>query len=111
MNMIHWIVSHTNPKEMTLISVSGIEFDTLRVKEFQEMYHWPQLVITMEKPFIKPNRKENSRDILKSWVKEPAKFRTILSLVYKMKIPWKAYQYLVMFSWHLYGQERKNTFP
>ena len=55
----------------------------------------------MEKPFSKLSSSANSRDILKSWVKEPAKFRTTPNLVYKMKILQKAHQYLVIFACHL----------
>ena len=73
-NIIHWIFSHTDPEMMVLSSVSRIKFATFGAKEFQEMYHFPQLVITMDTPFTKPNNSVNSRDILKSWVKESYKF-------------------------------------
>lgn len=101
-DMIHWIVLHTNPETTMLRSASRIELATFRVKDYQVMYHFPQLMITMEKPFNTRNN-ANSRGILKSWVKEPAKFRTKPSLVYKMKILQKAYQYLVIFACDLYG--------
>ena len=70
-----------------------------------------KLVITMETPFSLPNSNANSRDILKNWVKEPAKFRMIPNQIYKTKILWEAYQYLVIFAYRLYGQEGTETFP
>ena len=74
--MIHWIVSHNDPETMALSTASGTYFSTFRAKDFQEMYHLPQLVITMEKPFNRPNNSAKSRDILKRWAKETAKFKT-----------------------------------
>ena len=102
-DMIHWIVSHTDPEKMVLKSVSGTQLATFRVKDFWEMYHLPHPLIMMEKPFSRPNSSANSRDILKSWVKEPTKFRTTPSQVYKTKILWNAYEFLVIFACHLYG--------
>ena len=104
-NMIHWIVSHIDLDMMMLSSVSRIELATFRAKDFQEMYHLPQPVITMEKPFMKTSSSANSRDILKSWAKELAKFRTTPIQVYKMKRLQKAYHYLVIFAHQLCGQE------
>jgi len=48
---------------------------------------------------------------LKNWVKEPAKFNMTPNQNYKMKILQKAYQYLVIFTCRLYGQESMETFP
>jgi len=76
MDMIHWIVLHTDPVTMVLRSISGIALPTFREKDFQEMYHLLQPVIMMDTPFTRPNNNENSRDILKRWVKEPSNFRT-----------------------------------
>lgn len=84
--MIHYIVSQTNPKTMVLRSVSGTQLDTFGAKDFQEMYHFPQPVIIMDTPFTRSSSDANSRDILKSWVKNPSKFRTTPSQVYKMNI-------------------------
>ena len=75
------------------------------------MYHFPKPMITMETPFSIPSSNANSSDILKSWVKEPAKFRMTPNQIYKMKILRKAYQYLVIFACCLYGQESTKTFP
>ena len=66
-DMIHWIVSHTDPKTMVLSNFSTTQLATLRVKNFQETYHLPQSVITMDTPFPRPNNNANLRDILKSW--------------------------------------------
>jgi len=66
-DMIHWIVSHTDPKKMVLISISGIEIATFRAQVFQQMYHFPKPVIIMETPFSIPINSANSMDILKSW--------------------------------------------
>ena len=65
----------------------------------------------METPFNLPNNNANSRDILKNWLKELARFRMTPNQIYKTKILWKAYQYLVIFSCQLYGQESTKTFP
>ena len=51
----------------------------------------------MEKHFTKPSNNKNSRDILKSCVKDPAKFKTTPNPIYKTNILWKAYQYLVIY--------------
>lgn len=67
-------------------------------------------VITMETPFNIPNSNANSKDILKNWVKELTKFRMTPNQVYKMKILLKAYQDLVIFACHFYGQESTETF-
>lgn len=74
-DMIHWIVSHTDPETMTLRSVSGTEIATFREQDYQQMYHLSKPVITMETPFSIPNNNANSSNILKNWVKELAKFR------------------------------------
>lgn len=98
MDMIHWIVSHIDPKMMTLTSVSMMEISTFRAYDYGEMCHVSKPLITMETPFNIPSNNANSRDILKNWVKELVKFRMTPNQVYKEKILWKAYQYLVIFS-------------
>lgn len=109
-NMIHWIVLHTDSETMVLSNVNGTKPFTFKAENFQEMYHLPQLVITMDAPFTNPNSSANSRDILKSWVREPTKFRTTPNQVYKTKILRKAYQFLVVFACCLYNQESTKTF-
>jgi hypothetical protein len=37
-DMIHWIVSHTDPETMTLSSVSGTKIATFRAQDYDEMY-------------------------------------------------------------------------
>lgn len=103
-DMLHWIVLNTNPEMMTLSSISVTNIATFRENDYQDMYHLPWRVITMEETFSTCSN-VNSRYILKNRVKEIAKFRTTPSLVYKMKILWKAYQYLVIFAWFLYIQQ------
>ena len=68
-------------------------------------------MIIMETPFSIPNSTANSEDILKNWVKGPAKFRMTPNQIYKMEILWKVHQYLVIFACCLYGQESTETFP
>lgn len=68
-------------------------------------------MIIMQTPFNIPCNNANSRDILKNWVKELAKFRMTPNKVYKTKILWKEYQYLVIFKCRLYVQESTETFP
>ena len=75
------------------------------------MYHMSKPVVTMETPFNILSSNANSRDILKIWVKESAKFRMTPNQIYKTKILRKVYQYLVSFSCYLYGQESMETFP
>ena len=74
-DMIHWIVSHTDPKTMTLSSVSETKFATFWAEDYDEMYQMSKPVTIMEIPFNLPSSSANSRDILKNWVKEPARFR------------------------------------
>ena len=109
--MIHWIVSHTDPKTMTLNYVSGMKLTTFWARDYDEMYHMSDPVTIMKTPFSLPNNIANSKDILKNWVKEPTRFRLTPNQIYKTKILWKAYQYLVIFSCPLYGQESTKTFP
>lgn len=109
--MIHWIISHTDPETMKLNSVSEAEIITFRAQDYDEMYQMSELVTIMETPFSIPNKNANSRDTLKNWVKESAKFRMTPNEVYKTKILWKAYLYLFIFACRLYGQESTETFP
>ena len=88
---------------MVLSSVSGTEIATFRAQDYQQMYHFVKPMITMETPFSIPNSNANSKDILKNWVKDLAKFRMTPNQVYKTKTLRKAYQYLVIFPCHLYG--------
>lgn len=96
---------------MTLSSVRGKEISTFGSQDYDEMYQMSMPMITMETPFRIPSNNANSRYILKNWVKEPAKFKMTPNQVYKMKILGKVYQYLVIFEFHLYGQESMETFP
>ena len=50
-DMIHWIISHTDPETMVLRSAIRIDIATFRVQGYQQMYHLPQPVIIMETPF------------------------------------------------------------
>ena len=75
MNMIHWVVSHTDLKTMTLSSDNRMDIATFRVQDYEQTYHMSKSVVTVETPFSISSNISNSRDILKSWVKELAKFR------------------------------------
>ena len=92
-------------------SVSRKKPVTFREENFQDMYHLLQSMVTMDAAFTKTSSSANSRDILKSWVKESSKLRTMPRLVYKTMILRKAYQYLVIFACFLYSQESTETFP
>jgi len=52
----------------------------------------------MTPPFIFPNGRGHSIDIMKDWVKEPTHFKMTPNRIYKTKILRKAYQYLVIFA-------------
>ena len=65
----------------------------------------------MSPSFSLPNTRANSRDIMNVWVKELAGFKMTPNQIYKTNILRKAYQYLVIFSCRLYGQESTATFP
>ena len=108
--MIHWIVSHTDLETTVLSSVSWTETSTFRAQYYQQIYHFFKPVITMETPFNIPSSNDNSSDILMNQVKEPAKFRMTPNKIYKTKILWKAYQYLVISTCRLYSQESTETF-
>ena len=75
------------------------------------MHHLPQLVNRMDALFYTPNNNVNTRDIMMRWVKYSSKFRSTPNHVYKTKSLRKAYQILIIFSCHLYGQESTHTFP
>lgn len=68
-DMIHRIISHSNPETITLSSVSGTKLATLWEWDYDEMYKISEPVTVMETPFSLPNNIANSRDILKNWVK------------------------------------------
>lgn len=74
-DIIHWIVSHTDPEMMTFSSVNGTKFETFRAEDYDEMYQISEPMTIMETPFSLPINNANSKDILKSWVKESARFR------------------------------------
>lgn len=74
-DLIHWIVSHTDLETMLLSSVSGTKLATFTAENFQEMYHLLQLVNEIAALFTHPSSSANSRDILKSWVRDSSKFR------------------------------------
>lgn len=109
--MIYWIVLQTNSEMMVLSSVNGTKISTFRAQHYQNMYHFPKRVITLETPFSIPNNNANSKDILKNYVKGPAKFMMTPNHIYKMKIMQKVYQYLIIFACRLYGQESTEIFP
>lgn len=105
------VVSHTDPKMMTLRSASGTQLVTFRTKKYHQMYHFPQPVNHMDALFYTHNNNVNTKDILKHWIREPSKFRTTPNQVYKTKLLRKACQLLIIFSCRLYGQESTKTFP
>lgn len=84
-NMIHWIILHTDPKTMTLSSVSRTKIATFRAQDYDHMYKMSEPVTIMETPFSLHNNDANSRDILKNWVKELARFRMTPNQIYKTK--------------------------
>ena len=65
----------------------------------------------MTPSFRLPNSRGHSIEILKDWVKEPARFKMTPNRIYKTKILRKAYQYLVIFAYRLSGQSSIETFP
>jgi len=75
------------------------------------MYQMSEPVTIMETPFNLPSSNGNSKDIMKNWLKELTRFRITPNQIYKSKILWKAYQYLVIFPCRLYGQGSIETFP
>lgn len=110
-DIIHSIVSHIGPETMTLSSVSGTKLATFWAQDYDDIYQMSKLVIIMETPFNLPRGSANSRDILKNCVKELARFKMTPNQIYKMKILWKEYQYMVIFACQLCGQESTKTFP
>lgn len=111
MNIIQWVVSHTDPEMMTLKSTSGKQLVTFRKEKYHHMHHLLQLLNYMVALFFTPNKNVNSRHVLKCWVKEPSKFETTPNQVYKTRSLWKAYLLLVTFACCRYGQESTRTFP
>jgi len=74
-DMIHFIFLDTDPGTMILSSVSRTNISTFRAHDYDEMNQISKPMINMETPFSLPNNNANSKDILKNWVKELAKFR------------------------------------
>jgi len=89
---------------MILSSASGIDHATFKAEKFQQMYHLPQLVKRMDSFFYATHSVMNTRDIVKCWLKESSKFRQTPNHVYKIKSLRKAYQFLIIFSYRIYGQ-------
>ena len=83
-DMIHWIVSHIDLETMTLSSVSGTKIATFRAQDYDEMYQMSKPVTIIKTPFNLPSSNANSRDILKNWVKDLARFRMTPNQIYKM---------------------------
>jgi len=50
------------------------------------MYQMSEPVMIMETPFSLPSNNGNSKDILKNWVKDPARFKMTPNHIYKKKI-------------------------
>jgi len=82
----HWIVSQNDPKTMTLSSVNGTKLATFWERDYDEMYQMLEPMTITKTPFTLSNNSANSRDIMKSWVKEPARFRLTPNQIYKTKI-------------------------
>lgn len=74
------------------------------------MYNMDERMTIMTPPFSLPNGKGRSEDILKDWVKEPARFKMTPNWIYKTNILRKAYQYLVILTCRLSGQASTKTF-
>ena len=74
-DMIHWIVSHTDPATVTLRSVSETKLATFWAHDYDEMYQMSKPVTIMGTPFSLPSNNANSKDIMKNWAKEPVRFR------------------------------------
>jgi len=64
--MIHWIISHTDPKMVNLNSVSGMKLETFWAWYYDEMYQMSEPATIMKTPFSLPNNSANSRDIMKN---------------------------------------------
>ena len=109
-DIIHWIVSHTDPETMILSSASGTQLSSFIMENYHHMFHLPHLVNCMDPLFYAPHNNVNTRYIIKHWVKELSKFKSTPNHVYKTKSLRKAYQLLIIFACGLSGQESTNTF-
>lgn len=95
---------------MTLSNISGTQLAMFKLENYHQMHHLLESVNCMYALLFMHNSNVNTRDILKHWVKETLNFRMSLNHVYKMSLLRKAYQLVVIFACHLYGQDSKETF-
>jgi len=110
-DIIHWIVSHTDPETMTLSNATGTQLSIFKTKNYHQMYHLPQSVNHMDELFYTTQIFVKAMDIIKCWVKEESKFRSMPNHVYKTKSLKKVYQFLIIFAWRLYSQKSTKAFP
>lgn len=73
-DVISWIVSHIDVKTMTLSSTNGRRLATLLAADYRHMYHLPKPEVHTDSLLYATKNYVVTRDVVKSWVKEPSKF-------------------------------------
>lgn len=96
---------------MTLNSVNGQSLASFMSHDFQLMYHLLLPEVYMDSPFYAVTSYLTTNDVIKGWVKEPSKFRQTPSNTYNTKSLKKAFKYLRVLCFRIYGQRSTETFP
>lgn len=73
-NVIKWIFPHLDTKSMTLNNFSGQQLASYLAHDILLMYHLPKLEAYMDSYFYEVTNYLSTKDVIKTWVKEPTKF-------------------------------------
>lgn len=103
-NIVSWILSHIDPKTMTLNSASGQRLSSFLVADYHLMYHLPKPESLMDLYFYATTSYLRTKDIVKGLVKEPTKFHQTPTSTYKKKYLSRAYHLLIVLCCRIYGQ-------
>jgi len=94
---------------MTLSSVSGQRLASYLAHDIHLLYHLPNREGYMDSHFYAFTIYFNTKDVIKTWVKEPTKFRQTPTNTYKTRSLKKVFQYLILLCYQIKGQ--KSTKP
>lgn len=72
-DVISWIMSHTDPKTVCLGSTNGRRLSSFLAVDYHLMYHFPKTKLFMDSYFYAKTNYLSTKEIVKGWVKEPPK--------------------------------------
>lgn len=90
-DIVSWRVSHTDPKNMTLNNGNGQMIFYFLALDYHRMYRLLELEPLMDSYFYSITNYLSTKNILKIWVKELAKFCQTPTKTYKTKSRRRAY--------------------